>query len=145
MGVLQGVAMDYLKFHLGPPCPTLSMPCEQATPAFQGWPACKASGLRPSSIPLETPRRTPSRLCRFPLCSQVSSFVDKTWTLTLAQSLGASLSHWNLCTLLLFVVVTFWPLSKKANLPNHQGFKMHISRNREVFSCLQSYFGLFRT
>jgi hypothetical protein len=39
-------------------------PCRRATPdtalwPFQGWPACKAGGLRPSSTSLETPRRTP--------------------------------------------------------------------------------------
>jgi hypothetical protein len=38
MGVWQGVAMDSLKFHPGPPCPTL---------------------LLPSFTPLDTPRRTP--------------------------------------------------------------------------------------
>jgi hypothetical protein len=31
-GVWQGVAMDSLKFHQGPPCPYPSKPCEWATP-----------------------------------------------------------------------------------------------------------------
>jgi hypothetical protein len=43
--------MDSLKFHLGPPCPTLIGPA--------GWPTRRVGGLRPSSIPLDTPRRTP--------------------------------------------------------------------------------------
>jgi hypothetical protein len=38
--------------------------CEQATPemalwTFQGWPACRAGGLRPSLTPLVTPHLTP--------------------------------------------------------------------------------------
>jgi hypothetical protein len=44
IGVWQGVAMDYLKFHPGP---------------FQGWPACRAGILRPFSTSLDTPRRAP--------------------------------------------------------------------------------------
>jgi hypothetical protein len=55
------VATDSLKFHPGPPCPTLLHPV--GGPALkrqsQGWPAHKASGLWPSFTPLDTPRRTP--------------------------------------------------------------------------------------
>jgi hypothetical protein len=48
------------------PGPTMtyhSTPCGKATPKMalcpiQGWPACKAVDLRPSSIPFDTPRRT---------------------------------------------------------------------------------------
>jgi len=44
--------------------PNLSTPCGRATPEialrlFQGWPARKAGGLRPSSTPLDTSRCTP--------------------------------------------------------------------------------------
>jgi hypothetical protein len=56
MGVWQGVTMDSLKFHPGPPCPTLSTPGRWATPEMA---LCRAAGLRPSSILLDTPRRTP--------------------------------------------------------------------------------------
>jgi hypothetical protein len=52
MGVWKGVAMDCLKFHPGPPCPTLLRPLKQR--------ARKADGLRPSSTPLDAPRRTPT-------------------------------------------------------------------------------------
>jgi hypothetical protein len=41
--VREGVSTDSLKFHAGPPCPTLIHP---------------AGGLRPSSSPLDTPSRT---------------------------------------------------------------------------------------
>jgi hypothetical protein len=48
----------------GPAMPYLSMPCGRATPKtalqlFQGWSAQRVGGLRPSSIPLNTPRHTP--------------------------------------------------------------------------------------
>jgi hypothetical protein len=49
MGVWQGVAVDYLKFYPGPPCPTLLRP--------MGGLSLK----RPSFNPLGTPRRTPLR------------------------------------------------------------------------------------
>jgi hypothetical protein len=40
--------------------PYPSMPCpETALWPFQGWPACRAGNLRPSSTPLDIPRRTP--------------------------------------------------------------------------------------
>jgi hypothetical protein len=44
--------------------PYPSTPCKQATPEtatrlFQGWPAHRAIGLRLSSCPSDTPRRTP--------------------------------------------------------------------------------------
>jgi hypothetical protein len=64
MGVWQRVAMDYLKFHLGLPCPIPSMPYEQATPEtalwpFQRWPARRPGDLWPSSAPLDTQVPTP--------------------------------------------------------------------------------------
>jgi hypothetical protein len=64
MSVWQGVAMDSLKFHPGPPMPYPSTPCGEATPEtalqpFQGWPTHRAGSLHPSSTPLDTPRRTP--------------------------------------------------------------------------------------
>jgi hypothetical protein len=48
----------------GPTMPYPATPSGRATPKmvlqpFQGWPPCKAGGLRPSSTPLDTPRRTP--------------------------------------------------------------------------------------
>jgi len=43
------------KFPSGPPCPTLLLP-------FQGCPARRASDLRPSSTPLDSPRLTPMDL-----------------------------------------------------------------------------------
>jgi hypothetical protein len=48
----------------GPAKPYPSMPWGRVTPetallSFLGWPAHKAGGLRPSSTPLDTPRRTP--------------------------------------------------------------------------------------
>jgi hypothetical protein len=44
--------------------PYPSLPCGRATPEtaqepFQRWPAHTAGGLQPSSIPLDTPGRTP--------------------------------------------------------------------------------------
>jgi hypothetical protein len=56
MGVWQGVAMDSLKFHPGLPCPTFLRPAGRR-PLKR--PAHRACGLRPSSTPLDTPRRTP--------------------------------------------------------------------------------------
>jgi hypothetical protein len=52
------------KVSLGPAMPYPSMPCRLATPEtdlhpFQEWPAHSAGGLRPSSTPLDIPRRTP--------------------------------------------------------------------------------------
>jgi hypothetical protein len=49
--VREGVSTDSLKFHPGPPCPTLLHP-------FGGWPARRVGDLRPFSSPLDTPRRT---------------------------------------------------------------------------------------
>jgi hypothetical protein len=46
------------------PCPTLLCPVGESglkrpyLRSFQGWPARRAVGLRPSSTPLDTPRRT---------------------------------------------------------------------------------------
>jgi hypothetical protein len=50
----------------GPALPFLFTLCGRATPEmtlrpYQGWPVCRAGGLRPSSIPLDTPRRKPMR------------------------------------------------------------------------------------
>jgi hypothetical protein len=50
MGIWLGVAMDCLKFYMGPPCPTALRPAEVAQP--QGG---VAYGLWPSSTPLDTP------------------------------------------------------------------------------------------
>jgi hypothetical protein len=60
MGVWQRVAMDSLKCDSGLPCPTLPCPA-MGHPLwpFQKWPACMAVGLRSSSSPLDTTRRTP--------------------------------------------------------------------------------------
>jgi hypothetical protein len=61
MGLWQGVAVDSLKFSaVSYPC----TPCGRASPTkalqvFQGWPARKTGGLRPSSAPLNNPRRSP--------------------------------------------------------------------------------------
>jgi hypothetical protein len=53
MGMWQGVAMDSLKFHPGPPCPTLPCPVGRSPlkQLFQGWPAHRAGGLQPSATP----------------------------------------------------------------------------------------------
>jgi hypothetical protein len=64
MGVWQRMAMNSLKFHLGPPMPHSSTPCRWATPEttlwpFQGWPAHIVVGQQPSSTHLDSPRRTP--------------------------------------------------------------------------------------
>jgi hypothetical protein len=49
-----------LKLSLGPAMPYPSTPCRRATSwLFEGWPACRAGDLRPSSNPLNTPCRTP--------------------------------------------------------------------------------------
>jgi hypothetical protein len=52
MGIWQEMAMDYLMFYPGPPCPTLLSP-ETALRLFQGWPASRAGGLWPSFTPLD--------------------------------------------------------------------------------------------
>jgi hypothetical protein len=57
------------KVSLGSAMPDPSTPCGWAIPEtalwpFQGWPACKADGLRLSSTPMDTPRRTPLNLLR---------------------------------------------------------------------------------
>jgi Flp pilus assembly protein TadB len=60
MGLWQRVAMNSLKFtqaHL-----------DQALQPFQGWPAHRAVGLRPSSTLLDTPRHTPM-LQYVPFCT----------------------------------------------------------------------------
>jgi hypothetical protein len=51
------------KVSFGPAMPYPSTPCgwdtrETALWSFQGWPAHRVGGLRPSSTPLDTPRRT---------------------------------------------------------------------------------------
>jgi hypothetical protein len=52
--------MDSLKFFPGPPCPTL-LPLKRLYGRFRGGPPARwtACGLRPSSNPSNTPRRTP--------------------------------------------------------------------------------------
>jgi hypothetical protein len=61
------------KVLLGPALPDPSMPCGWATPVtvlrpFQGWPARRAGGLRPSFTHLNnTPRGTPTILPPSPL------------------------------------------------------------------------------
>jgi hypothetical protein len=52
------------KVSTGPAMPDPSTPFGEVNPEtalqpFQGWPTHKAGGLRPSSSPLDTPRRTP--------------------------------------------------------------------------------------
>jgi len=56
MGVWQGVTMDSLKYHLGPPCPTLLRTAGR--PPLKR-PYGGAGSLRPSSTLLDTQRRTP--------------------------------------------------------------------------------------
>jgi hypothetical protein len=51
----------------GTALPDTSTPCGQATPEttlrlFLGWLTRKAGSLRPSSTPLDTPRRTPMEM-----------------------------------------------------------------------------------
>jgi hypothetical protein len=58
--------------------PFSSTPCGRATPEtalepFQGWPACRASGLRSSSTPLDTSRHTSKEELNFEVPFQVSS------------------------------------------------------------------------
>jgi hypothetical protein len=60
ISVWQGVTMDSVKFHPGPPCPTLLRP---AGGPPQGWPACRVGGLRQSYTPLDTPRHAPMAGC----------------------------------------------------------------------------------
>jgi hypothetical protein len=66
IGVWQGVAMNSLKFHPGPPCHTLLCPVggphlKRAYSRFRGGLSTRqvVGGLRPSSTHLDTPRRTP--------------------------------------------------------------------------------------
>jgi hypothetical protein len=61
--VREGVSTDSLKFHAGPPCPTLICPAGGPPPQmalwpFGGWPAHRAGSLWPSYSPLDTPSRT---------------------------------------------------------------------------------------
>jgi hypothetical protein len=63
-----------LKFHLGPPCPTLLCPAGGPTPKrpygrFGEWPACRAGGLWPSYYPLGYP---PCRTSLLTVASDVS-------------------------------------------------------------------------
>jgi hypothetical protein len=56
------VTMDSLKFHLGlPSTPYWQVTPETALQAFQGWPTCRAGGLRLSSTPLNTPSCMPMK------------------------------------------------------------------------------------
>jgi hypothetical protein len=61
MGVWQGVAMDSLKFHSGLPCHILVRPAggPPLKRLFRVWAYRRVGGLRLSSSPLTTPRRTP--------------------------------------------------------------------------------------
>jgi hypothetical protein len=64
IGVWQGVAMDLLRFHPGPPCPTILCPAAGPPPkqpygCFRGAPPAGLAGLRSSSTLLDTPRHTP--------------------------------------------------------------------------------------
>jgi hypothetical protein len=67
MAVWQGVAIDSLKFHQSPPCPTLlslagGPPMKQPYSHFRGGPptgVVHPQGGQPSSTPLDTPRHTP--------------------------------------------------------------------------------------
>jgi hypothetical protein len=79
------------KVSCGPAMPNPSTPCGRATSEtaswlFQGWPACRAGGLRPSSTPLDTPRRTPMTEGE----SNVSEFSDMSSGLT---SVPMKLTH----------------------------------------------------
>jgi hypothetical protein len=58
MSVWKGVAMDSLKYHSGPPCPTLL--CLVSGPTLK-----QLYDLRPSSTPLDTPRRMPLQTGRY--------------------------------------------------------------------------------
>jgi hypothetical protein len=60
MGVWQGVAMDSLKFHLGPPYPTLLRPAVRP-PLRRPYSHFKGGLPKLSSTPLDTPRRTHTR------------------------------------------------------------------------------------
>jgi hypothetical protein len=60
MGVWQGVAIDYLKYHSSLQCPTLLRPACRACRAVE------VGGLQPSSTLLDTPRCTPMISPRFP-------------------------------------------------------------------------------
>jgi hypothetical protein len=56
------LTMDSIKFHPALPCPTLLRPTllrPVGGPLLQGWPAHMAGGLRPSSTPMDTLRRSP--------------------------------------------------------------------------------------
>jgi len=63
----------------GPVMPCPSTPCGRVTPetalcSFQGWPTCRVGGLRPSFIPLDTPRHTPMVWNKSRLWGTVQSF-----------------------------------------------------------------------
>jgi hypothetical protein len=64
MGVWQGVAMDSLKYHMGPPWPTLLHPTVRPP---LGWPAHRVVGLRPyySLFGHPTPNAYVLRRCKF--------------------------------------------------------------------------------
>jgi hypothetical protein len=63
MGMARG-AHELAKVSVEPAMPDPSTPCgcttsETALRPFQGWPAHRASGLRSTSTPLDTPSRAP--------------------------------------------------------------------------------------
>jgi hypothetical protein len=75
MGVRQGVAMNSLKFHQGPPCPALLQPAVRPPLiTISGGAASKAGGLRPSSAPPHAVRLCfsfPGLIRFFPVSQQV--------------------------------------------------------------------------
>jgi hypothetical protein len=80
VGAWQGAIGDHglPKVSPGPAMPYPSTPWGQATPEtalwpLQGWPACRAGSLNPSSIPLDTPRRTPMKV------HQVNMYGNSVW------------------------------------------------------------------
>jgi hypothetical protein len=58
MDLWQKLAMDSLKFHPGPPCPTLLHPAG-GLPAAVFYHCGRAACMQPLDTPLDTPRRTP--------------------------------------------------------------------------------------
>jgi hypothetical protein len=71
MGVWQGVALDSLKFHPSLPCHTQQRPA--GGPPLKRPYVCFRGGLRLSSTPLDTPRRTSMVFFTFKSSSLFSS------------------------------------------------------------------------
>jgi hypothetical protein len=94
MGLWQGVAPDFLKYHSGPPYYHPSTPCRRANPEtalrpFQEWPTGRAAFGR--LLPPWTPHAV--RLC-FSL--SLSPVLKSTIPLRQAYSVGSTCSAWNL-------------------------------------------------